>query len=182
MDSSGATEESVLAPLILGFHNFDQRVDLLKLAVWIAADSVPAVTIQRKVLFKGNRKPTDVAHTRRILHGQLRNGNFYMRLCDCRPGADRNEWLGQWQWQLTLRAVKPASVSAASEAEQTLLLSVTHFRLFRGAVQPAQQLALARHLLVSAFQSMDPDLTISGGQHDWQPSWWPEPEATPLPS
>jgi hypothetical protein len=169
---------SVLAPILLGVHLPTTLIDPVDLAIQVATMSVPAVPTDRKVLFKGARKPTTVTHQRRLLQGRLQRGGYYMRLCDCRPNATSHEWMGKSQWQLTAKILDAPSFGAGIPADATAIkIAVTHFRLQRRTIQSARQLALARYCLVEAFKAVDPHLIISSsGQTDWHPSWWREPE------
>jgi hypothetical protein len=169
--------QSVVAPIVLGVHLPETPVDLIDYAIQVASMSVPTVPTDRRVLFKGDRKATTVTHQRRLLHGRLQNGGYYMRLCDCRPKANREEWMNQSQWQLTTRVLEDPSLVSEIPADATAItLTVTSFRLYRRTVQSARQLAIARHCLVEAFRALDSDLIISSaGQTDWHPAWWPDP-------
>ncbi len=171
--------KSVLAPITLGVHLPETSVDSIDYAVQIATMSVPKAPTDRKVVFKGDRKATTVTHQRRVLHGRLQNGGYFMRLCDCRPNATREEWMNQSQWQLTIRGLEnPSLVPGIPVGKDALMVTVTSFRLCRKTIQSARQLALARYCLVEAFRALDADLTISSaGQTDWDRAWWQDPVA-----
>jgi hypothetical protein len=176
-DTSVPRALSVLAPIVLGVHLSEAPCDLIDYAVQVAAMSIPTTLTDRKVLFKGDRKATTVAHHRRLLHGRLQNEGYFMRLCDCRPKGNREEWMNQSQWQLTATVLgDPSLVSGIAADAMVILLRVTSFRLNRRTIQSTRQLALTRYCLVEAFRALDPDLTISStGQTDWHPTWWPDP-------
>ena len=169
--------QSVLAPIVLGVHLPEAPVDSVDYAVQVASMSVPTTLIDRKVVFQGDRKATVVTHQRRLLHGRLQNGGYHLRLCDCRPNANREEWMKLSQWPLTTRVLEDPSLVSGIPADATAItLTVTSFRVDRRTIQSVRQLALARYCLVEAFRALDPDLIISSaGQTDWHPAWWPDP-------
>jgi hypothetical protein len=172
--------KSLLAPIVFGIHLPELPSDPIEYAIQAATNTVPAVNTDRKVLFKGNRKATTVTHQRRILQGRLQNGGYFMRLCDCRPNAGRDEWLNQSQWQLTARRHEdPGVVSEIPPGATAVTLAVTNFRLSRKAIQSTRQLALARYCFVEALKATDPEITVSSaGQTDWHTSWWTDPIAS----
>jgi hypothetical protein len=56
---------------------------------------------------------------------------------------------------------------------------VTRFKLKSHGVVGAPQLALLRHLVADAFEALDSQAVIAGGQSDWEPDWWPNSATGP---
>jgi hypothetical protein len=99
------------------------------------------------------------------------------------------EWLGNVQWQISVRKLEDLSVlSGAASGASAILLTVTGFRIYRTSrsigrsaaedelliIPSARQLALTRYCLVQAFAAYDPGLlVVSSGQTNWDDGWWP---------
>ncbi len=77
-----------------------------------------------------------------------------------------------WWWELALYVPKSGSLAPAVPADQTAaLLQATKLSSHRGIVRGFSQMALMRHLWIDALRSRDPQLTVLGGQHEWNPEW-----------
>ena len=69
---------------------------------------------------------------------------------------------------------------AVPEDYDSAMLQVNRFRLSKGNLEGAPQLALLRHLWAENVKAASPDAIVFGGQHDWDDAWWTE--SLPAPS
>jgi hypothetical protein len=52
------------------------------------------------------------------------------------------------------------------------VVEITRFRLSRGVVRNAAQLALLRSLFIQFLRVHDPEVLVVGGQREWRPTMW----------
>jgi len=172
-ESQFTSTESLLAPLIIGFHLDMSSTDYLDLSVRGAISALPSASVQINLLLKGNRKAQLVAHERLAIQGTDKLGNVIVRLCDRRTGEENDVAWPRWRWQVTCAILQsndgPAPIP---EAPTNILLFVSRFQLARGQIDSSTQLAFFRHFVVEGLRGIDPELIVLGGQHDWKDAWW----------
>jgi hypothetical protein len=87
-------------------------------------------------------------------------------------GRNPQQAAESWWWELALYLPKNGLLAPAIPEEQTVaLLQATSFCVHQGTIRGLIQMALMRHLWIDTLRSLDPALTVFGGQHEWDPAW-----------
>jgi len=78
-------------------------------------------------------------------------------------------------WEVGMTWLKDGLCTPAVPADyDTAMLQVNKFRLSKGSLEGAPQLALLRHLWAESVRAASPDAVVFGGQHHWEDAWWAE--------
>jgi hypothetical protein len=167
-------DDSVLAPLVLGFHETDEYTDLVDLVMQSAALGVPTISAPRSIVPAGQRKAISCNHARKVILGKDRTGNQLARLCDVRK-EDSDAW-GHFRWEVSVKAFDNSGSSFAVDAPTLIRIAVTGFIVSEGVIDSSYCLFLFRHLLVKGFAAIDSKLVMIGGQRDWTHDYWMCPQ------
>ncbi len=168
--------ESILAPILIGY-DASRVADAIPAIVETASKTVPPVTltVQRTV----KKKEVSVKRVRGIWAGVDRSPgsyDYFARCIDLAPRQTAQQGLRNWVWHVgVLELDEPEDPPPSDESLAAVRLDVTGYRLENHGVLGARQLALFRHVFVESFLTLDPSARVSGGQRDWQTSWWPSP-------
>jgi hypothetical protein len=78
-----------------------------------------------------------------------------------------------WWWEMALYLPKSELLAPAIPDRQATaaLLQSTSFSVHQGKIRGLPQMALMRHLWIDTLRTLDPGLTVFGGQHEWDPAW-----------
>lgn len=132
-----------------------------------AAGLIPAARMFRKR--KVGRKTESYEVSREVVayKGAGGQSRVLARLEDRVPEAPA------WLWEVGVLSYRePESLLSVRPGSRLVVLDVARFKTSQGAVRGAAQLALLRHLFVEGLRAIDPEIQVSGGQRDWDPSMW----------
>lgn len=166
--------DNILAPLIVGANPDLVTTDDVVFAAEAAMMGVPAFRAVFSTTTAG------VSHHRQPGH----IGIAQITGDDAKPYARRyrlvlgtqaqkpGQALDIWSWELALFLPKSGMLAPAVPAGQTAaLLQATMLTAQEGMIRGVLQMALMRHLWIDTLRSRDPELTVLGGQHEWNPAW-----------
>jgi hypothetical protein len=166
--------DNILAPLIVGTDpKLVTAIDTVN-ALEAAMMGVPAF----RAVF--STKTAGVSHHRHPGHiglaqltGDKAKPYFRRyRLVLGAEGQNPSRAAESWWWELSVFLPKDGLLAPAiSETQTAALLQVTSLTARQGAIRGLFQMALLRHLWIDALRNRDPQLTVLGGQHEWNPAW-----------
>lgn len=167
-------EESFLSPIFIGFNKPRDGYAAASDCWTSACKSVPAVQSyrNRKV---GRRQTVSEPYTREVLAfaGIEKQSLRIARCVDRGPNETDVQASVRWQWEVSLTAMNNGTFAPTiAEGRTVYVVEVTRFRITKGAVRDAAQLALFRALFVQSLMALDPSVEVVGGQHEWQVNMW----------
>lgn len=167
--------DSIFAPIIAavppgttwsGFTN----------ALYAAQESVPTAFVAY-TMRKGFKSSLEKRERRIISRGSSEGSAFSERLFLIDVPQDRklaNTFSGQL-WEVGLTVLRNGLCTpAVPDDYTTALLQVNGFRLSKGTLEGAPQLALLRHLWAESVRAASPNAIVFGGQTHWHDTWWTE--------
>lgn len=165
---------SVVSPLLIGYRKPREDYFGLRDAWARACQAVPAVEVIRNI--KVSRRETrHIPHAREV-HSIPGIDGSYSRRARCVDRADNEQLtdaVNRWTWEVGYTPYAPGTLAPAIGPDLTpVVLEVSRFRISKGAVRGAAQLALFRTLFLDRLRDFDPDLVVFGGQRSWEPALW----------
>ena len=177
MTTTGApppATDSLVDPLIIFTSVPDPLLGTyaLHLANWI-----PQVPIFRRA---GNSMiARTVSAQRMVVTSQPDPGRYtYIQELYDRIDEEKLRKFGSIKWKVRVVLKNPSVFGPAGDGSETALeITLAEYTLRNGVLVGAPQLALLRHLWWTTIHRLEPTAQAYGGQHDWDPTWWPNTAA-----
>jgi hypothetical protein len=167
-------DDSFLSPLFVGFHPPREGFGTAKDAFMKACNAVPPVQSSRKRMV-GRRQSVSDPYTREVIcYAGVPNETLSRARCvDRAPTETGTDAAARWQWEASLTEMKKGVFAPTiPEDLSVFVVEITRFRLSRGVVRNAAQLALLRSLFIQFLRVHDPEVLVVGGQREWRPTMW----------
>ena len=164
---------SITSDLLIGTNAAD---GLLPEVLQVVATCVPQTSFTHSNTSRF-KKAVEIPMVRGVFagsdyHGARFNGGFF---CADQSVDGLQPQMVSHRWRVGVSLFEPDAFNGLIENRRSLVrLRVTNYEIYNHGVAAAQHLALARSIFVECYEDFDPDAVVLGGQHRWDPAWWPD--------